>query len=165
VNESVSSVLFLVFEMLFLAAAHWLGGPPWTALGAVAVVVQAFVRPQASRLLLVVPAIVWLGLFHVTGNRELFFPYAMALTAFVSLLLAAHTPWLGWMAGGLMVGSFLVIRVMQQASGRVLAVELAVAAVILVLTLAAAPRIQGRWPTEAALVAAASLAAFVGLAL
>lgn len=148
--------------MLFLAAAHWLGGPPWMALGAVAVVVQAFVRPQASRLLLVMPAIVWLGLFHVTDNRELFFPYAMALTAFVSLPLAAHG---GWLGGGLMVGSFLVIRVMQQASGRVLAVEMAVAAVILVLTLAAAPRIQGRWPTEAALVAAASLAAFVGLAL
>jgi hypothetical protein len=161
----VSSLLFVVFEMLFLAAAHWLGGPPWTALGAVAVVVQAMVSPQASRLLLLVPAVTWLVLFRITGNRELFFPYAMALTAFVSLLMAARAAWQGWLASGLMVGAFLAIRVAQQASGRVLAVELAVAAVILGLVLTTASRMHGHRPRQAALVAAASLAAYAGLAL
>ena len=164
-NGSVSALLFLTVEMLFLAAAHWLGGPPWTALGAVAVVVQAFARPQPVRLLLLLPAVVWLGLFRLSGDREFFFPYAMALTAFVSLPLAARAIWPGWLAGGLMVGSFLLIRVMQQASGRVLAVELAVAVAILVLVLAAATHARGRWPLEAALIAAASLMASIGLAL
>ena len=138
----VSSLLFVVLEMLFLAAAHWLGGPPWTALGAVAIVVQAVVRPRVSRLLLLVPAVVWLALFHVTGNRELFFPYAMALTAFIILPIAARTAWQGWLAGGLMVGAFLAIRLAQQASGQVLAVELAVAAVVLGMVLAAVSHVE-----------------------
>ena len=161
----VSSLLFVVLEMLFLAAAHWLGGPPWTALGAVAIVVQAVVRPRVSRLLLLVPAVVWLALFHVTGNRELFFPYAIALTAFIILPIATRTAWQGWLAGGLMVGAFLAIRLAQQASGQVLAVELAVAAVVLGMVLAAVSHVEGRLPREIALVAAASLAACAGLAL
>ena len=164
-KASVSSMPFLILEVLFLAAAHWLGGPPWTSLGAVAVVMQAFVRPQAARLLLLLPAIVWLGLFRLTGNRELFFPYAMALAAFVSLPLAARAAWQGSLAGGLMVGSFLVIRIMQQAGARVLMLELAVAAAILLSVLAAASRVRGRLPMEAAIVAVASLAAYAGLAL
>lgn len=161
----MNAFVFLLLEMLFLAAAHWLGGPPWTAVGAVAVVVQALVQPQASRLLLVLPAVAWLGLFRLTGNRELFFPYAMALAAFVSLPLAARRTWLGGLGGTLVIGSFLLIRIMQQAGGRVLAVELAVAAVILALVLTAANRVGGRWSIEAAVVAAASLLAYAGLAL
>ena len=164
-NGPVSSLLFVVLETLFLAAAHWLGGPPWTALGAAAVVAQAVVSPQASRLLVLLPAVVWLVLFRITGNRELFFPYAMALTAFVSLPMAARAAWQGWLSGGLMVGAFLAIRLAQQATGRVLAVELAVAAVILGLILVTASRVQGHLPRQAALVAAASLAAYAGLAL
>lgn len=161
----MDSFVLLLLEMLFLAAAHWLGGPPWTAIGAVAVVVQVFMRPQPARLLLVVPALVWLGLFHLTANRELFFPYAMALTAFVSLPLAARAAWLGGLGGGLMVGTFMLIRGVQQASGRVLAVELAVAVVILALVLAAATRTRDCRPIETAVVAAASLLAYAGLAL
>ena len=161
----MNAFVFLLLEMLFLAAAHWLGGPPWTAVGAVAVVVQALVQPQASRLLLVLPAVAWLGLFRLTGNRELFFPYAMALAAFVSLPLAARKTWLGGLGGTLVIGSFVAIRIMQQAGGRVLAVELAVAAVILALVLTAANRVGGRWSIEAAVVAAASLLAYAGLAL
>ena len=164
-NGSVSSLLFLAFEMLFLAAAHWLGGPPWTAVGAVAIVSQAFVRPQPARLLLLVPALVWLGLFRLSGNRELFFPYAMALAAFVSLPLAARRTWLGGLGGTVVIGTFLLIRILQQAGGRVLAVELAVAAVILALVLTIANRVGGRWSIEAAVVAAASLLAYAGLAL
>ncbi len=159
----MDAFVFLLLEMLFLAAAHWLGGPPWTAVGAVAIVSQAFVRPQPARLLLLVPALVWLGLFRLSGNRELFFPYAMALAACVSLPLAARSTWLG--GGGLMVGTFLLIRILQQAGGRVLAVELAVAAVILALVLAVASRARGRWSLKAAIVATASLLAYAGLAL
>lgn len=161
----MQSFAFLLLEMLFLAAAHWLGGPPWTAVAAVAVVVQAFVRPEPGRLLMVLPAVAWLALFRLTGNRELFFPYAMALAAFVSLPLAAQAVWLGGLGGTLVIGSFLAIRILQQAGGRVLAVELAVAVVILALVLAAATRARGRWSLEAAIVATASLLAYAGLAL
>lgn len=164
-NWILPAPLFLILEILLLVAAHWLGGPPWTAVAAVAIVVQAFVRPEPGRLLLVLPAVAWLALFRLTGNRELFFPYAIALAAFVSLPLAARAVWLGGLGGALMIGTFLLIRIMQQAGGRVLAVELAVAAVILALVLAAANRGRGRWSLEAAVVAAASLLAYAGLAL
>lgn len=160
----MDSFIFLLLEILFLAAAHWFGGPPWTAVAAVAIISQAFVRPQPARLLLMVPALAWIGLFRLSGNRELFFPYTMALAAFVSLPLAARGTWLGGLGGGLMVGTFLLIRVVQQAGGRVLAVELAVAVVILAVVLATATRTRGSWLIEATVVAAASLLAYAGLA-
>ena len=112
-----------------------------------------------------VPALVLLGLFGLSGDRELFFPYAMALAAFVSLPLAARRTWLGGLGGTVVIGTFLLIRILQQAGGRVLAVELAVAAVILALVLTIANRVGGRWSIEAAVVAAASLLAYAGLAL
>jgi hypothetical protein len=68
-------------------------------------------------------------------------------------------------AGGSgLVGVFLLIRVFQQATPRVLAVEFVVAAVILMATLGAAVigghSLWGRW----LIPLAASLAAYAGLA-
>ena len=71
------------------------------------------------------------------------------------------------------MAAFLVVRVLQRAGPRVLAVESVVAVAILALVLAAAARLRrGRvangvadWVGDAVIVAGASLAAYAGLAL
>lgn len=165
VTSPTQAILFLGLELLFMLGAHALGGPPWAVLGAVALVVQAFTRPQSARLLLLTPALAWLGLFQATGNRELFFPYAMSAAAFASLPLARQTWWRGALGGGLVVVAFLVVRLFQQASGRVLAIELVVAGAILAAVLLVARRTQDRIASDAAIVAGASLLAYAGLLL
>ena len=64
-----------------------------------------------------------------------------------------------------MVAVFLGIRLRQGATPRVLAVETIVAVVILAGTVVARMRSQPHIAGEAAIVAAASVAAFAGLAL
>ena len=71
----------------------------------------------------------------------------------------------GSRGGGVVVAAFLAIRVAQQATPLVLAVELAVAAAILAATVAVRSRLLPHLGFEAALVAAAGLAAYAGLAL
>lgn len=151
--------------MIFLAAAHAYGGPPWAVVGAVAVVVQSLVGLRLDRLALLLPAAAWLALFYATGNRELFFPYCLALAAFACLSMAGRGRWRAAGVGGLVVATFLGIRALQGAGGSVLAVESAVAAVILAGVVVAARVSHGRLAREAAIVAVASLLAYVGLAL
>lgn len=155
---------FIVGEIVFLAVTHVGGGPPWTIVAMAAFVALAFSGPWVSTLALVAPSLLWLALFQVTGNRELFFPYAMHLAAVVALRVGGG-PARRLAGGGIVIATFLALRVAQQATPRVLAVELAVAAVILAVTVALqfwAPPHRG---LEAATVAAAGLAAYAGLAL
>jgi hypothetical protein len=161
----MSVACFLGIELLFLAAAHVFGGPPWTLLGMLAFVAQVVVDFRVRPLVVLVPSLVWLAGFHTTGNRELFFPYAMYLATYVALLLADRTAWLGCLGGGFMVAAFLVIRVLQAATAAVLVVELVVAAAILAIALAAHIwGLKSRGAT-AAIIAFASLAAYASLAL
>jgi len=167
---------FIAVELAFLAAAHFLGGPPWVALGVLALVGQVAADFRLRPLLGLLPAVGWLVAHQVTGNRELFFPYAMALAAHLAGQFAGRFP--GWftarftgrgrgaaaLAGGLTVAAFLVIRGLQAATPRVLAVETAVAAVILALTVAVLPAAARRPGGLVALTALASLLAYVGLA-
>jgi hypothetical protein len=111
------------------------------------------------------PAVAWVAASYVTGNRELFFPYAMYLAAHAAGQFAGR----GWKmtaaAGGTLVGAFLVIRTLQAATARVLAVETAVAAAILAGVLMANAS-TGKRPWVRLVVAVlASVAAYAGLAL
>jgi hypothetical protein len=130
---------FIVVEVLFLAIAHVYGGTPWAIVGMIAFMAQIFtqvfsgIRPES--LLLVVPSLIWLVLFRVTGNRELFFPYTMFLATGVAVRAVERSPWLGMLGGGAVVTAFMVIRVLQNATTRVLAVELVIAAAIAGATL------------------------------
>lgn len=156
---------FVVGEVAFLAVALACGGPPWTLVGGAAFVLLAFAGPRLEALLLAAPSLAWLGASLATGNRELFFPYAMHLAAVVLCRLFGRG-WLWGLAGGGLVGAvFLAIRVAQQATPRVLAVECAVATAIL----AGAALARARWPqgggVEVAIVAASALLAYAGLAL
>lgn len=156
---------FIVLELLFLATAQWLGGPPWVVLGGIAVVLQACAGLRVASLALLLPAAIWLGWFHAGGNRELFFPYAMTLATASALGFRDRRWWPAAVSGGIIVAAFLAVRILQQATGRVVAVELAVAAVILAAGIATARRTRRTMTGDGAIVAAASLLAYAGLRL
>jgi hypothetical protein len=165
--------VFVAAEFALLAAAHAWGGPPWVAIGAVAVVGQVAADLRPGRLGGFVPALCWLAAHHATGNRELFFPYSMALAVHLageffrpaepaSGRAAGHGGAVA--AGGAVVAAFLAIRRLQNATPRVLGVEAAVAALILAAAVALLPWVARRPGATWALTAAASLAAYAGLA-
>lgn len=159
------TVCFIVVEAAFLALAHLLGGPPWTVVGGVAILTLMLGGIRTGSLALMVPGLVWLVLSHVTGNRELFFPYSMYLASCVMVSVAERASLLGPIAGGLVVAVFMAIRILQQATIRVLAVELAVAAAILTLAIAARSWSRRHDGWDLAIVAASSLLAYASLAL
>ena len=169
--KSMSSVVFIVVELLVLAAAHCFGGPPWAVIGAIAVVALALGGIRIESLALMVPSLAWLALSHATGNRELFFPYTMYLASCVALRVAPASRWMGPLGGAAVVAAFMVIRILQQAAVRVLIVEFVVAVAILALVLVARALGQpyaARVATvvwHAAIITAASLLAYASLAL
>lgn len=162
-----ATACFLGVELLLLAAAHLYGGPPWTLLMMLAMLAQVAAGVRLAPLALLVPSLAWLVTFRATGNRELFFPFAMHLATFVALLgsddaggqdrrddgdgaepppdrhpprrSAALLPGMvrGPLGGGGMAAAFLAIRAVQNATARVLAVESVVAMVILAVASAA----------------------------
>jgi len=174
----MSAVIFIIVELLFLAVTHVFGGPSWTVIGAIAVVAQTLGGVRMESLALVVPSLAWLALSHVTGNRELFFPYSMYLASCVALRdsqrATQRAVWLGPLGGAAIVTAFMVIRILQQATLRVLAVEFVVAAAILALVLVACSwsRRHGEqvaivtpFAWQAAIVLASSLLAYASLAM
>ncbi|MEX0669909.1 MAG: hypothetical protein WD060_05585 [Pirellulales bacterium] len=162
---TISRVGFIVGEVVFLAIVQSYGGPPWTLVAVVAFIALAFTRPWAATLGLVVPGLLWLALFRATGNRELFFPYAMHLAAVAAFRTGDRGATWSLLGGGIVVGVFLVIRVFQDATTRVLAVELAVAAAILTAAVALRACCPRRVTIDAAIIAASALLAYAGLAL
>ena len=161
----ISRVGFIVGEVVFLAIVQAYAGPPWTLVAVVAFIALAFKRPQAATLGLVVPSLLWLALFRATGNRELFFPYAMHLAAVAACRTGDRGATWRLLNGGIVVGVFLAIRVFQDATPRVLAVELAVAAAILTTAIALWARCPRHATIDAAIIAASALLAYAGLAL
>lgn len=161
---------FLVVEVLFLAIAHVYGGPPWAIVGMIAffaqILTQVFSGIRPESLLVVVPSLIWLAFFRVTGNRELFFPYTMFLATGVAVRAAERTPWLGMLGGGAVVTAFMILRILQNATSRVLAVELVIAAAILAFAVAMRAMSQRQTISrDAAIVAVSSLLAYASLAL
>lgn len=160
-----AAAAFVGLELALLAAAHLLGGPPWVGLGILACVLQAVADFRVGPLVGVAPALGWAAAHHLTGNRELFFPFAIYLAAHAAGQFAGRGRPAATVAGGIVVAAFLAIRLLQSASGRVLAVEAAVAAAILAATVAVLPLVPRRPWAVAVVAALASLAAYAGLAL
>ena len=136
---------------LVLLASYWFGGWSWCLLCAAVVIAQG--RDSAPGAYAVAPGLIWLGLFAFTGDRRLFFPFAMYQAVVFG------QSWRGGFAAGsaLIIALFTMIRIEQEASFRVLAVELLVA--IAAALAGAACRRFG--PVAAAV--AASLVALAGL--
>lgn len=162
---SVSLLVFLVGETVLLAVAQAVGGTPWTLVALATLIPLGFLRPDTVTIALAAPCLAWPVAVQATGNRELFFPFAMQLAA-VAVCRNSHRGAAWGLAGGAgVVAAFLGVRFRQDATPRVLAVETIVAAVILAGLVLARLRCRPSPAAEAALVAAASLAAYAGLAL
>jgi predicted GNAT family N-acyltransferase len=160
-----SATAFMLVELAFLAAAHLLGGPPWVAIGVLAMIGQVAADFRLRPLVGLLPAAGWLVAHPLTGNRELFFPYALALAAHLAGQFIDRGRPAAAAAGGVVAAAFLAIRVVQAATAGVLAVEAAVAAAILALVVAALPAAVTRPWGRVAVTAVASLLAYAGLAL
>lgn len=162
--ESPPAAAFIATEVVFLAAAQFMGGPPWVLLGAVACGAQVVADFRMLPLTGLLPAAGWLTAHQLTGNRELFFPYAIALAAHLAGQFIGRGRGAAALAGGLPIAMFLAIRIVQSATVPVLAVELAVAAAIHLLAVAALPGAAGLPGGRLAVTATASLLAYAGLA-
>lgn len=163
--SGLRSAAFLLAEAAFLAVAHVYGGPTWTILGGLAFFGRIVSGSRQPPLAALYAAIVWLAVSWATGSREYFFPYSMHLAACVAVAFGQRSGWLGGLGGLAVAAAFMVVRVLQQATPRVLLVEGLVAAVILVAVVAAAVRLRGRSGAAVAIVAVAAALAWAGLAL
>ena len=144
----------LVFQVAVLAALYWLGGWYWCVV-AVPMFVAGLLKSRSAVLVAAGPSLLWLALFVFTGDRRMFFPFTM-----YQAVLFGQTWRRGFAAGAaLIIGLFTIIRIEQEASLRVLIVELVVA--VAAAFVAAACRRYG--PATAAGVA--SLVALAGLTL
>ena len=175
-----SRLAFLFVEGLLLAATATVGGPFWTLPLAVAATAIGFVDLRPAAVASLLPAFGWLAASLVTGNRELFFPYCMHLAGQVAASQGATSRGVvrseravaraGGVPGAIaVVATFLAIRVVQHATPRVLLVEAAAAAAILVAT-ALASGLQARLSSESRLggllvAAGAAALAYAALAL
>jgi len=172
-------VLFIAIELLLLAVAHRAGGPLWTVITVIGLVSQLVVQIAAGSfrgfrpetLAPLVPGLLWIAAFHATGNRELFFPYSIYLAGCAAVCGTGGTVWPGSVGGFAVVAGFMIIRILQQATARVLVVEFVVAVAILAAVLGLQSRLgdhhgDGRRAGRTALIAAAaSLLAYASLAL
>lgn len=159
-----STVGFIAVQMAFLAAAHALGGPPWVGLGVLAFLGQIMADFRLASLARLTPALVWAGAHALTGNRELFFPYAVYLAAHLAVEFMSFGFARAAVAAGGMMMVFLLIRIAQRATLSVLAVELAVTSAILAAALVVIQQGRDRPEMRWLIPAVASFAAYAGLA-
>jgi hypothetical protein len=90
----------------------------------------------------------------------------MFLATGVAVRAAERTPLLGMLGGGAVVTAFMILRILQNATSRVLAVELVIAAAILAFAVATRAMSQRQtMARDAAIVAVSSLLAYASLAL
>lgn len=162
---SLSLTCFLVGEVALLLVTQAVGGPPWTVVMLVTLVALSLAGPRIESLGYAASSLVWLGAVHVTGDRELFFPYAMQLAATAICRGGDRGATAAIVSGAAVAAVFLGVRVWQQANAQVLAVECAVVAAIIGGAVFLRGRLPGSPGTHAALVAAAAVAAYAGLAL
>ena len=161
--RSAAFIAFIASELGFLALAHVLGGPAWTALGVLACVAQVGGGLRPAALAPLVPALVWAVAAKATDNRELYFPFAMHLAAATAAVPGPAHRVQSLAAGGVVAAAFLAIRCLQDATPTVLGVESVAAAAVLFAAVVARERFPGplsRWwiPPTAAVLALACLA-------
>lgn len=160
----------LLVEAAFLVTAHVVGGPPWTVVAAIAFAVlgiggRRHDGTMRESVWLILPSLGWLAGFWVSGNRELFFPYSMYLAGHAALTARHRGMIAACLAGGIVGGGFLVIRAMEAATPRVLAIEAAAAGAILATSCLLMTRRERSIAGDGLILAGASAAAFVALAL
>jgi predicted neutral ceramidase superfamily lipid hydrolase len=127
----MSQTGFALASLSLLGAAQLLGGPPWAALCAIALVALVFTDRRTSSLALIASSMTWVVLSRLTANRQLFFPFTMSLASIVFVQLCDRNFWRGVFGGVAVLAAFFVVRTQQHASARVLFIEFIVATSIL----------------------------------
>ena len=147
-----------------LAAAGGLGGWEWMLPCAILLIALWRTDGTAADVWEAVnPGTVWLVLYALTGERQLYFPYSMQYAVQMACLLRGAGPAAAFAGGAGVTAVFLAVRVWQQATGAVLLVELMAAAVILLVSLwANGPRRRSA-RRRSTISAAASLASLLAL--
>jgi len=164
-QPSFEKTAFLITEVGFLSALAVFGGPAWVGVVVPAIFVEVYCGSQLRSLGMLLPACLWLVLCTLTGNRELFFPFAMYVMAFMVSRLWERGPGVAAMGGFFCGILFLFIRWLQSATTSVLLVEGVVAAgIVLTLTVFCWQGLNKGWMRFIGLVGA-SLMAYAGLAL
>ncbi|MCA9068069.1 MAG: hypothetical protein KDA84_04065 [Planctomycetaceae bacterium] len=125
-------VLFILLLLFLFGIPLQFGGYPWLAICLVALVIQCFgLLWNVSRLVTLLPCLLWIGVFQLTDNREMFFPYVIYFTSQTALICSAQNVWLGTFSGVGVVATFLGIRFFQAAPIPVLILEFGIALAIL----------------------------------
>lgn len=144
---------------VFVAVAYFAGGWEWAVIGALAFAVWWRFGSGRGAIPFSVVSGAWLLLFAISGDRRLFFPYAMQFAIQTACMMLALPARVG--VGVSMIAAFLWLRIVQQASREVLLFELVVALGLLALALS-----FHRIETRGAVVAAiGSILACLSLAL
>ena len=155
----------LVISAVLLTAAGMLGGLPAGLLCAIALVAQCTSNCPAGGWGLIGGSLSWLVLAQVTHNRELFFPYTMLLAAVACVQHCGQRPLTGSLAGGTVLAAFFLLRILQNATGKVLLVEFIVAVAILAAVIVVSSKSPRTASIRAAIAVAASLLAYLSLSL
>lgn len=154
-----TSLAFLAAEIGLITTAAMFGGPAWTGMTVLALLAEVAAGSQLTGIAWLLPAFGWLAAARLTENRELFFPFAITLAAFMACRLRKRSPAAAATAAVTGVVAFLGIRLAQQATWRVLATEAVVAAGILLVIAAGCRWLPQRsWATGLVMVVAAGLA-------
>ena len=140
-----------------ILTATIIGGLPWACISVFGIYTFiAFGANWREVLLLILPAMFWLGVFHFTGDRRMFFPFSILFAA--SFALRSN-----WTATMEIMVLFLVARILQDATFKVLAVEVLVAMAVLCPVYFARKKLSARGQWRSAFAVASSLLAFIGL--
>jgi hypothetical protein len=104
--------------------------------------------------------LLWLVVYKATGDRRIFFPFAMQFA--LQMAFFRRPMILGW---GPIIVAFFVVRILQGATLHVLIVEAAVAFAVGLVTLLAARRSPETWFAWLGWAGLGSFLAYLGLAL
>ncbi len=161
----MASLSRLIYVVPLLAI--WLvAGPEWFAVYLIAIyLLDRSLSSVKLTLVATLPSLIWLGLSVATGNRELYFPFSIFLATQTGFAYSSADVWRGTVFSLFVLGGFLVVRSLQDASSTVLLLEFGVALTILQIALLMYLASRRGILTGITLAAIASVAGFVGLAI
>jgi len=124
-----------VFVLSIVATAFYAGGTAWAQIFLTAIILRSRPDIRDERLFLMACSLLWLAICRWMVFRQLFFPYTMHLATCAVLFASDFGLWRAYINGLIVVITFIAIRFLQDATNRVLSIELIVAAIILALAI------------------------------
>ena len=155
----------ILASLTVLAVSAWFGGWPWTLVAAIVLfeLCRGKQRSLHSVCATAIPSLLFLAIFAWTRDRRLFFPYSMQYAAQLACLWRGRFRHSAVTGGVAIITVFIAIRIVQDATPAVLAVEIVVAIASVAVGLAACGAKDRRPARRAAAALLASLVAYAGL--